>query len=83
MRTLGGEGPLSHGLRRASSPRGRAKGGRAASQFLRRHSAIRYFPVRSVSFLRQMRTADGRPYGVGRTKAFSSRRRWPGESRVG
>ncbi len=30
MRTLGGEGPLSHGLRRASSPKGRAKGGIAA-----------------------------------------------------
>ena len=34
MRTLGGEGPLSHGLRRASSPIGRAKGRRAASRFV-------------------------------------------------
>ena len=33
--------------------------------------------LRPVSFLRQRRTADGRPYGVGRTKAFSLRRRWP------
>ena len=31
----------------------------------------------SVSFLLQKRTANGRPYGVGRAKAFSLRRRWP------
>ena len=31
----------------------------------------------SVSFLLQKRTANGRPYGVERTKAFSLRRRWP------